>query len=579
MIMGNSSGTDSLTRTAANLGHLKISHPDLHVSIAQLTGNTRWIDQPGQSIAYDGEMSPGQAVAFMGQLPRVAGRDFVHVIVYETFQADAAQMPMIAEERDAKSWCEGGPSRLRHWADAARVWSARTTHPANQVAAPFQVALEDGKVARLEMLSRPLQWPFCWWDAEGNPVQSLHSILPYNGDPPDGLWAHLTVTSTNAQESRRMAGALDEADNTVHPPGSFGPLVDTFTGELRNEERVEFGILVGPWKQIGTLEMDVPQTINGVTYTIRRPNPFDAKSFLIHFIRQGMLENEDRLVPVDAGGKSLSESGSPTIVTSHETGKQRVEAQPNFYGTAVANIKEWRVLQRRRQWITFNAFATNPKTPPAIEVTHQAALAAEAEQKRAAERARQEALQRRREEWRAVAADRRSERGVARMLVNAVDSHDEAAVLRVLTASEERVRSALPAMAHFLVESAALQKEAVKRFGEQPLDEALKGIPQWPMFRGLEREFIETEWGRTRDGAARVGGFIFKWQGEQRFTCEIEYPPMVENVAERVERMTGSVKRLSQVLEANPQLTMPEFKAAIETEFAPKAPATTQAGK
>ena len=363
---GSNQDSDTMTRIAGNRAHLNISHPDFHVSIAQLARNTRWIDQPGQSIAYEGDLSPGQAVVFIGQLPTVAGRDFVHVIVCETFQADQEQMPVIDRQRSAQWWCENGPASLRAWANVSRVWSAKATHPYGEVAAPFEFTLEDGKIVRLAALCRPAVWPFCWWDAEGNPANENSGMLLLNGEPPEGTWAYVTVASTDPRENRRLGGQLDAPATDPQGPPSFSPLTDTFCQQIHDESAIDFGIAVGPWKQIGTLEMDIPQTIDGVTYTIRKPLAFGDKQFLIHFVQQGVVENQDELVAVDGSGKWASFSLLETaILQGHHANRQRLDRQPNFDGIALTDVKEWRLMQQWRQWKTFACnFATNPKTPP-----------------------------------------------------------------------------------------------------------------------------------------------------------------------------------------------------------------------
>ena len=152
---GSNLNDDTFIRTADNHLQLKLAHPDFKVQVAELTRNTQWITPPNQSLAYEGELAPGQAVAFIAQFPPVNDRTFIHLVVWETFQADPEQINIANNLRGSRWWCENGPAQLRSWTNVARVWLANA--PKEPVTpAPFEMKLEDGKILRLEAALPPV---------------------------------------------------------------------------------------------------------------------------------------------------------------------------------------------------------------------------------------------------------------------------------------------------------------------------------------------------------------------------------------------------------------------------------------
>ncbi len=362
MILGGSNlQNDLFQRTSDNHLHLKLDHPDFQVKIAELTRNTRWIEQPGQAIAYEGDLSPGEAAVFLGQLPPVNGRNFVHVVAWETFQADAKEMELAPEERDARWWCVNGPSQLRRWADAARAWTAQAPEHST-VPAMAERKLEDGKVLRLEALCRPAKWPNCWWDAQGNPVRSQNKMVPFMGDPPEGLFAYVTVSGDAPDEKHRQNPSANYHESGPYEERDCQVVDDSFGS-------VELGVAVGPWKELATLELNNPQTIDGVNYLIRKPVAFGGDQFLIHFSRTGVFENDDLLLPTAADGKVAETRAERTIVFERHPEVQAQKTQPNYDKLPLSKVTSYRLMQRKRAWVTFEHVAMEPTLAPQTSVT------------------------------------------------------------------------------------------------------------------------------------------------------------------------------------------------------------------
>jgi hypothetical protein len=208
----------------------------------------------------------------------------------------------------------------------------------------------------------------------GQPEQVL-SDARLNGDPPPGVWAKVVIVNHGTTMPAQDARYTNETE------GQF----EEGAGELR------VGVLVGPWTEVGQLQLNVPVTIAGITYLLQKPVGIGPKYFLAHFHRTGKPENEQRLIAV--GDKDSEMVWPPHQILFKPSSLP--EDQPNFSGVELKDVKCFRLLERKRQWVTFTDFASLPKETPPTETTTAEVETAEnqwaAEQLRA-ERAKQAAI-------------------------------------------------------------------------------------------------------------------------------------------------------------------------------------------
>ncbi|HEY1923541.1 MAG TPA: hypothetical protein VGG44_12385, partial [Tepidisphaeraceae bacterium] len=188
------------------------------------------------------------------------------------------------------------------------------------------------------------------------PVEGINGLLPFRGDPPGGLWA-LFLLSGNAEEEKRM--------NPTSPETSNGKYEQYFCERIDAPDPLELGVAVGPWKQLAEMRLDQPQTINGVTYTLDNPSAFADTQFLVRFLRTGVMDNDDLVIPTAADGRVAYTYAAPNLVFGRSESR-KLETYPNYDRLPLADIKSWRLMERERQWITFPRFAINPKTLSAI---------------------------------------------------------------------------------------------------------------------------------------------------------------------------------------------------------------------
>lgn len=554
MIGGTIGGGDDCQRVAADRVHLKLSYPKMRLDINELTDRWRWSGLPGQAIDFESDLPAGQAVAFLGKFIAASGAPYYHLIVWETFKAEAQHMEYIRNQHNAEWWCQNGPAPMLMWADAARVWAAGATHSSTQPAPAFERTLEDGKILRLAALTRPSRWPFCWWDAQGNPAAAYNGMIALSGDPPQGLWAAVHVKGSGEQQYPLMT-----------PTGKRRPLAAEYN-DIHSERiadgdtSIEVGVLVGPWKEMARLQPGESRTIDGVTYRIELPSAFGDMQFVVHFTRTGVLDNEDCLTAVGQDGFETEPYVEQIVFGPRNVATRTVKEQPNFHGVPLEKVKYFRLTQRKRQWVTFSGFATQPKALPPTAVTAEQVVAAEDEQARRAARAKLEELLQQRKGWAAVVPARTSQLGAVRMFVDAVKKGDANSARRLLAADEPIANRFADAALPLLVRIEAVRARLVARFGELAVRERLanEGI-----CGDIEADLMGGEWKKTADGDLENGFILIKRHPDGQCFLHIKPPPPKTDLDQQVQLATQRLEQVDRLLAQQPQLTLDELKAAM----------------
>ncbi|MCL2639290.1 MAG: sigma-70 family RNA polymerase sigma factor [Phycisphaerales bacterium] len=544
---GNYDGRDDFERVAADHIRVTINRPDLKFGIHEMIrriGN--YSGEGEQAIVFSRELSAGDATAFLGRYVGPSGKVYYHLIVWEVFKAHREQMDMVSSQTDSGWWCKNGPEPLRKWSDTARLWKAQAVHGKGEVPAGFEKQLEDGKVVRLVALCRPSKWPGCWWDAQGNPVTGL-SFPRIHGDPQDGLMASVAVKGEVSEfDLETPLGRIHD-----HRPPEYAA-----SGHEKIDETkpLQVGVTVGPWKQVGSLYEHQSITVGDVEYRVNKVTSFGDKSFLVSFWRTGNLSNEDHVVPATVDGKTVKEMQwiKPLIYGPKPEAGTRRES-PNFYGMAANDVKEFRIYQRKREWVTFEGFAKEPKVVPQMVVSEAEISHAEALTKLRADQKKLAELQAKRAQWRTIPADAKTEMGALRVLVDAIQRGDEKAVQAMFVSDQPRVAEQFAAMAHVLVVMEQARTMAVERFGELAVADQLGGKVE-----RLEDDLMGGKWERTADGVLACHNISLRKQADG--TYAICWDNDVQ--ASEVQAMTAWAEKLKRLLEENREMTLEEFKVA-----------------
>jgi len=570
---------ETYQRVKTDRMEVRVDYPRMDFGIReQADGDTT--KQAGQAIAFSQEMAAGDATAFLGKFVAKSGNVYYHLIVWEVFKAQREQMEIVTSQYDAGWWCRNGPETLRRRADTSRLWNAQAVQEASAVG--FEKKLEDGKVAQLVALCRPSRWPGCWWDVQGNPVR-MDLIDPYRrayttvsmyGDSPEGLVAMVGVKGGQLEfylQTPQMSTL--PRDGGPLPDGRKPPEAYAFLNKAEKIDEtgpLQVGITVGEWKHLGSVYENQSITIGDVEYRVGNviPRRDSENAFMVNFWRKGKggLANEDQLMAATVDGKTIDTQTVSTLAygpkPADRGGGEREEMQ-HFFGMAANEVKEFRIYQRKREWVEFEGFAREPKVLPQAKVSAEDIAQAEAEAKQRADQKRLAELQAKRAQWRAIPADPKTEMGALRTLVTAIQKGDEKGVQAMLMSKNPGVNEKLGTLAKVFVEMERIRVMAVERYGELAVAEQLEDI------RDMERRLMEGEWKHTEDGELEQWGWR-RISKRADGTYALHFGKAVENevlFGLYMERATAWVENAKRTMKEHPDMTLEELKDAMKKEM------------
>jgi RNA polymerase sigma factor (sigma-70 family) len=485
-------GKESLNRVNGGL-QLKLNFPKvvLHASRTVGRDSTGWGPAENASFQFDGKLAPGEALVYLGRLRTGGMQRLNHLLVYETFNARPEEA--FVAQSDCGWWIANGPEKMRQWSDAAFVWRQLALSYTNHATTHPSIALEDGKVAHIDGLTRPAEWPGCWWDAAGNSIAPLDGLLPIEGEPPAGLWVCMHVTGP--KEEYRIEEPIPGHNSYA---GDFDDLCcSRIVGDA---PPVEVGVLVGPWREVGKAKPGESVTVDGATYKFGAKAMLKGKGpFALSVAREGTTTEENflvKLIAVKTDGTEVAENSyDPNITVNKMLTPHRTSGWANFSGMPIKELTYFKVMARKRQWIAFDKFAAEPSILPSSSVTRAQMESAVALARKQANEARLADLAQKRATWKSIAADATNPTGAARVLVNLIQEHDEAGVKAMLVANGPNASQSLEQFAHFLIQSYENRAKLVKLFGEPlVLDELGDGSPD------LEQVLLGSPWTENGDG-------------------------------------------------------------------------------
>jgi hypothetical protein len=352
----------SFTRTSDGQLHIKLSDTNFRASIAE---KRQWINlNSNPSIEYEGNLAAGGAAAFMWTITAPSQEVYYQLNVFETFKARQSAMQLMQNEQNAGWWCQNGPAKLRKWAAVAQIWESQAAHRADEPPAPFVQKTKSGKEIRLLAFCRPDQNPFCWWDAQGNPVWGVdNSGISMTGSQPKGLFAMVDVKEANKDHFLQTP-----ATQPIGKPYAFTHIDDGAT-------EFKAGAAADDWTELAQMNAGDSNDVDGVTYEIMKPPTVNAEASHFQVIMQisQFPQNISRLSAVGPDGKEIPSTdinfGAVGFVGPVWTPRSAFRAIMTFNGIALKDVQYFRLSQRVRQWVTFSDYAQQPLTPVKTDFT------------------------------------------------------------------------------------------------------------------------------------------------------------------------------------------------------------------
>jgi RNA polymerase sigma factor (sigma-70 family) len=487
---------DKFDRIGAERVHVKLNHPDLNFGVQDVANSNAGRTRGG--IVFDGELAAGDAVAFLAKVPGSSGTAYYHLVVWETFKALPAQMSAMDVPHDSGWWCEHGPGTLRQWADVERIWAANA--PWGRALGPpgIERKLDDGRSVWLWGFCRPQKWPFCWWDPAGNPASAWQGGIWMESELPQGLWAQVGVTTPSALEPKIRADNGGEIDD---PGPQFMKIADGAT-------QIDVGIPLGAWKDVVRLKRSESADADGIHFHMdARADPNNW----INLTASGVVNDQIQVTP---GYKD----GTPSEVRIDNDGEIKwgrdlapgvVKISVPTMGIPGRRFDYYEIKWRKRQFVSFSGFATQPMVAPKSDLSPEAI--------------RDELVKLRQEDMQkyldALAShrgfvfaffgnDATDWNGAMRKLLHAAATGDEKTVRESLTAEDPQMVKLLDGIAHLFVLGEAIRSQSVQRFGEK----ATHAVLDRPgLFEDLEAELASCGWSQVIDRQSPTGSDMQIW--------------------------------------------------------------------
>src|ERR1019366_8823442 len=126
-LQGNGLGTETYDSPDAGHIHINLNYTQFNRQLLEgNNGQVRFTPLENKaSIIYDGQLSPGDALAFSGTFKGGDKIEYRHMIVWEVFKADQRYQQNFQVMQDSERWCQFGPKTIRDDADIALVWEAQ----------------------------------------------------------------------------------------------------------------------------------------------------------------------------------------------------------------------------------------------------------------------------------------------------------------------------------------------------------------------------------------------------------------------------------------------------------------------
>jgi hypothetical protein len=475
-------------------------------------------------------------------------------VVWEAFAATPREAEAMSTPRDAGWWCRHGPQTLHEWAEQASEWSGSVG--GRPLGAPsIERKLDDGESLWLVALTRPAQWPFCWWDPSGNPAGASANAFPLDGDPPAKLMVQVVVAN-----SPRNLGQLD--------PQDWNSIINCYPVP-ENAKNFEVGVPIGPWEKVADLKDGQTSTADGIQDQIL----FDPESRHHYLQIAGVLNDAFRAVPINADGSQQSFGASREL-------KWDKESQPRTEKIFLPFDQEpasFLVQRRHRQFVTFSGFATQPGTaPPPCPTPEQAAGAIAA--------VRTEALQQYLKQFPQQRIGRAMQWFIPEpkeyfdansLFLHAAVLGDEKTVRRLIAASDPQLTARLDVLAHMICQGQNLRRSVTQRFGESVAHQLLD---QPGLFEDIIAELMSCGWsGVMGDMSAdqqtvqmdyqawddRLEPLLWHKASDGLFYLNVDGLAEWPDIADRLDRRRAQVDRVEQMMNQQPLISIAQLKSEI----------------
>jgi hypothetical protein len=371
---GTEKGEETFSRVPGDRMHIKLN--DSQISAGMIEARRQKLFKDLGSIQYEGDLAPGDAVAFMVSVVGPSKTTYYHLYVWETFKAEPVLVDIVEQYRDAQWWCENGPAAARKLAAPAALWESQANHSAGAAPADFVKKLDDGKELSLIGLGEPWTTRFCWWDGHGQPIFDVPrryvGLQPGRMNevpPPNEIIALIQIKGPGSEYHLISPTTQPIVDNQDKERETY--LEFAFVKVEAGATELSATVPVGPWQEAAQMNAGDTKEIDGVSYQIATPRANGEKNIALAIQLSAPLGDYLPCISaVNADGKeavSMTMQWFPPILFESDLDPHAIQMQLD--GMALKDVQYYRLCRRKLQTVTFKNFALQPLTPVKTDVT------------------------------------------------------------------------------------------------------------------------------------------------------------------------------------------------------------------
>ncbi len=288
-------------------------------------------------LDWKGTIAPGEAVAVVHDLGPIREHHFAVVTVFHVYRGTVAELGRIRGLRAGDKWISLGPDGSRAVVDRAIKWAGGRKLEASDVLPRWTKKLDNKMTVRLLAVGRPKDFPFCWWDATGNPI--------------DRDWTNLG-TQLDAEKAVVFSYYNDAADSQSSEQAFVIP---------RGGQALDLWLGNGPWQE---KEIKIGETVEIGDGYVTFAHQVLAGTTMVAVIKGDLGPDVDVYIDgFTAAGERIKprrDSSACLVTTAYERWQREDE---NLY-VAKQSLARYVLRWQLRQKAAFEGFADAPKKTP-----------------------------------------------------------------------------------------------------------------------------------------------------------------------------------------------------------------------
>jgi hypothetical protein len=349
-IRGGGSGKLNSTLIDPDHRNIQLDFPNLKLDLRDSPDQTA---SASLTLTYTGVLTTGNSLVFVANIPTSPGPSYHLLIAYEAVKLPDWQMPYFALVSDLQWYLNSTPETVSAMARRALVWAASARHDPYTVPPKFRKQLPDGTIAEVTAVNFLNEYPFCWWDGEGQPIDADQDVFYTQRNLDRPAYSEIAVLGPGGDFNN--AFPLGRSKGAYYP--NFMMHGDYLS--MGHSGHASFWAPFGPWTQIGQITPGGSIVESGITYNLIDVTGAPPEQIVANLQPNTTGGDAIVLTAVLNDGREIG-----SLYPNEILGKRDYNPPSEFTGIDPKDIKFFHVWKRQRQLVTFSGLPTVPAVTP-----------------------------------------------------------------------------------------------------------------------------------------------------------------------------------------------------------------------